>query len=491
MMTISDKRFLELYVFEEEDDAGELKQKLHDHFQTKGTKLLPFILKPTGRCEYDGNCGLNGVTGEFYRIKTQNAASPIYSVADTEETVRERLKDVYKMPTDDIERFISVFKDVMFENNTLSIADPSFFAFIPMKFFGKDYDEVQKVKKYRAGQPKIADYYVSIAELFTGDIDSPQKDIFCSVVSGCLQEDKGIGASKIKDKYFVFPFIKEMFAKDLTWLLNQKKSTIIEYLPSLLYFYACFSLMQTLVYINKKNWDYYPEKALPFYYMLSSETASKGHLAVKSGWSAVDRLPDSFLNKMSSYSQCLDILNSMFEEDEELLSYQDILKRFETIEFDEKAKAICENILDKYQTAKRYTLSGRRTETGILPDPIPTTVDSFNEFVDKLLNLCIALQSKDYPAMQSSLYQLVKIKLLEKRKEYKVLSLDEEMLVFLVALATKDERIRLDELYSRLERYGLIFSFQTKNVISECLLKLNLLDRKSDSGEAQYVRVVL
>ena len=93
--------------------------------------------------------------------------------------------------------------------------------------------------------------------------------------------------------------------------------------------------------------------------------------------------------------------------------------------------------------------------------------------------------------MKVALYSLVNIKLFEKRRDYSVLVLDEEMLLFLVAMIAKDDRLRMDDLYKRFREYGIEFSFQTKTAISDYLLKLNLLERKSDSGEAQYVRIIL
>jgi DNA phosphorothioation-dependent restriction protein DptG len=92
--------------------------------------------------------------------------------------------------------------------------------------------------------------------------------------------------------------------------------------------------------------------------------------------------------------------------------------------------------------------------------------------------------------MKVALYSLVGIKIFEKRRDYSVLVLDEELLLFLIAMIAKEERIRMEDLFKRFREYGIDFSFQTKNAISEFLLKLNLLERKSDSGEAQYVRVV-
>ena len=151
----------------------------------------------------------------------------------------------------------------------------------------------------------------------------------------------------------------------------------------------------------------------------------------------------------------------------------------------EEAKIDCETVLERYQTLKRKILDDRHTEKGTLPEEIPTNVEDYKGFVDKLLRLCKELQSKDYPRMKVALYSLVGIKLYEKRREHSVLTLDEEMLLFLVAMVTKGERIRMEDLYKRFQKYGIEFSFQTKNAISDYLMKLNLLERKSDSGEAK------
>ena len=84
--------------------------------------------------------------------------------------------------------------------------------------------------------------------------------------------------------------------------------------------------------------------------MLSSERASEGQAAVKKGWAASDHFPETFLNKMSAYAQTLDILNSMFEEEDELMTFQEIRKRFCKMNFDKEAKAACENVFLRYQT---------------------------------------------------------------------------------------------------------------------------------------------
>lgn len=135
-------------------------------------------------------------------------------------------------------------------------------------------------------------------------------------------------------------------------------------------------------------------------------------------------------------------------------------------------------------------LNERDTEPHPIADKKEININSYEEFVNLLLDRCLTYQSIDYPRMKVALYSLVSIKMFEKRRDYNVLVLDEEMLLFLVAMMAKEDRIRMEELYKRFHEYGIDFSFQTKNAISDYLLKLNLLERKSDSGGAQYVRVV-
>lgn len=491
MIGFSETNFLREYIKPKKDKkTGLVKNKLEDNFQTGKQKLLPFTLNPVSGSVYDGTCVLNGVAGEFYRIKTQSTIDPIYTAADTEETLRKELNNKFKMPADDIERFIKVFNDVMFENETLNVIDLSFFSFVPMKYFGKAYEKDKRVNKYKSGQPKIADYYASIAENIGVDFETKEKNLFCEVVNECLQKDS-FGGRRERDKYFILPFVKQQFSEDIKWLLKQNNNVIVKYLPLMLYFYASYSIMQTLLFLNKANWQYSIDKPRPVTYMLSSERASEGQAAVKRGWAASDHFPETFLNKISAYAQALDILNSMFEDEEELMTFHEILERFGKMEFDDDAKEICEKVLNTYQDFKYELLDDRDTEPHPIAGKVEVNINSFKEFVTLLLDRCQTYQSVDYPRMKVALYSLVNIKLFEKRRDYSVLVFDEEMLLFLVAMLAKNERIRMEDLFKRFREYGVEFSFQTKNAIGDYLLKLNLLERKSDSGEAQYVRVVL
>jgi len=491
MIGFTDQIFLREYIKSKKDKkTGELKAKFEDNFQTGKQKLLPFTLNPVSGSVYDGTCGLIGVAGEFYRLKTRSTIGPIYSAQEADKTLRKELKDKFKMPDDDIEHFISVFNDVMFENDTLNVIDLSFFAFVPMKYFDSIHKGVKGIDKYKSGQSKMAEYYASISDEMDVQLEANGKDLFCEVVNECLHKES-FGGRTERDKYFVLPFIKKQFANDLKWLLTQSNNVIVKYLPLILYFYASYSIMQTLLFMNKRNWERPIDRPISIAFMLSSERASESQPAVRKGWSAAEHFPETFLNKMSAYAQALDILNSMFENQDELLTFQEILARFKNMTFDDEAKSICENVLNTYQDFKYELLNGRDTEPHPIADKKEINVNSFEDFVNLLLDRCLTHQSIDYPRMKTALYSLVKIKLFEKRREHNVLVLDNEMLLLLVAMIAKDMRLRVDDLYKGFQQYGIDLSYQTQKAIGDFLQKLNLLERKSDSGEAQYVRVIL
>ena len=65
------------------------------------------------------------------------------------------------------------------------------------------------------------------------------------------------------------------------------------------------------------------------------------------------------------------------------------------------------------------------------------------------------------------------------------------MLLTITALCVKDDKMKLKDLFKEYEKRGLFFDKTSKFAVEELLTKLNYIDKKSDSGEAQYVRKFL
>ena len=79
-----------------------------------------------------------------------------------------------------------------------------------------------------------------------------------------------------------------------------------------------------------------------------------------------------------------------------------------------------------------------------------------------------------------------------RKKSGLTLNLTERDIIFLTKLAIQhDEKIRLNDLYKEYENRGIYLDSTSKGLLQEFFTKLNLIDKKSDSGDAQYVKRIL
>lgn len=72
-----------------------------------------------------------------------------------------------------------------------------------------------------------------------------------------------------------------------------------------------------------------------------------------------------------------------------------------------------------------------------------------------------------------------------------ILSLSQEHLLMLIAVSITEDRIELKQLWTELEKRGVWLDFHSKEEVVKVLDKLNYMEKKSDSGDAQYVKSIL
>lgn len=459
--------------------------KFIDNWQ-EGIKLLPFNSNPASAV--DKGCGLQGTTGEFFRIWTNDGTK---AIEDFEKSaiapISRYLSDDKKMQNDQVSEFSRMLKDIMFVNGNLNITDSSFLKYLPLVPNDEKMSDKDK-KKYNDGQRKLANYlYSMLPEGMEITASKDVQNLFTKILQEALSPfAKKENIEKAKD-YMILPFIKESFKDDLCWLLEQEEAVKVKYLPLFLHFYACYAVTQAIVNISPRKSKYYDiSKPAPFYFLLNSEKASVNHDAVVRGWSY--QIPKASLDKLFGKSQTLDILNSILGG--QVGFYPDIYQKLHETPFEENKEA-CEELLRLYQKEKREVFSNRTSEDGSI-DEIEISVNDYQSFVETLEQLCTGLQSPSYVSrMRKKVIDLLSVRFLQSRRGHFVLVLDNEMLTFLIALFTKGKKVKLDDMYKRFNGYGIHLNRYSRLAIEDYLLKLNLLDRKSDSGEAQYVRVVL
>lgn len=457
--------------------------KFIDNWQ-EGIKLLPFNSNPASA--YDKNCGLHGTTGEFFRLWYNDGTKPIEDFEKSAvEPVKEYLINQKQMPTTQVQEFVRMMRDIMFINGNLNITDSAFIKYMPL-VPNDERISIKDRKKYNDGQKKLANYLYSMLSdemQIYGHSETP--NLFSKILKEALTPFCGLSDDAKERDYIVLPYIKKSFEGDFCWMLEQEESVKIKYLHLLLHFYACYAVTQAIVRITTKT-KQSEDLPVPFYFILNSERASVNHDAVVRGWSY--QIPKSALDKLYGKSQALDILNSVLGGN--VGFYNNIYEKLIQTDFEDN-RELCNELLLKYQEEKREVFNRRKSESGSIEE-IQIDVHSYDEFISTLEHLCTGLQSPSYVSrMRKKVIDLLSVRFLQSRRGNFVLVLDNEMLTFLVALFTKSKKTKLEDLYKLFNNYGIYFNRGSRLAIEEYLLKLNLLDRKSDSGEAQYVTVIL
>lgn len=475
-------------------DLNDLKEryeqngKFVDRFR-ESIDILPFTSNPS-TSNFDNSCSLKGITGQFFRLCERSNCKPIQDYEnDLEKIVKQHLQN-NQLTTEKIAKFADIMQDLMNAQGTFIPIDSSFLKYIPLQ----TKPNTSTLSKYGDGQKKIAEYIFSMKD---PSIPLKPRDEKNNLFSKSIQQalsSKDFPSDGSRTVYYILPFIRKQFSADIQWFTSKEDYVILKYIDLFLYFYACYSIVQIIFKLNADKLDADLSHPEPFYFILSNESASQKRDVVTQGWSA--KMSKQYVEKLFGRLQCIDILNTLVKTNQEPVGlYADVIEELKKQKFDEQQKTLCKEILDYYKEKKVDLINSRETSKKISTADLPdTNVDSYESFVRTLEKLCKKLLSKEYEGkMLGRVNSLLKIRLLQVRqgRGSSVLVLDNELLTFLIAMVSKEERIKLKDLYQRFKEYGICFDLHTKQAIEDELLKLNILERKSDSGEAQYVHIIL
>lgn len=450
----------------------------------EGIKFLPFTSNPSNA--FDKKCSLQGVTGEYFRLWEGKSTQPIQDISVLNKNVESYLQS-NDMQKADIVSFCNIVKDVLFVDGNLNVTDSAFLKYLPYLPANCSLDgEIQK--KYQSGEIKMANYLFSMRndeEPYPSD--NAHKNLFVNVLREALKGNGLFASKKNTEKYYVLPFIKASFVNDFKWLMGQEDIVTCKYISLFFYFYACYGVVQSILSITRSNKEELQDSPIPIFFMLASEKASRNHEAVLSGWQSLFQKGD--LEHLYGEVQAVDIANSLL--DGNIGLYPELLATMGKTPFEENKKD-CEEILQNLRDDKVQMFSQRNSESADGYKEISLSVESYKDFLKALRHICVGMQSPSYASrIKKKVTDLLSIRFLQKRREYQVLVLDNEMLLFLIAMVTKNKKTKLEEMYKQLRAYGIYLNRGSRLLVEDYLLNLNLLDRKSDSGEAQYVKVVL
>ncbi|KGX87015.1 DNA phosphorothioation-dependent restriction protein DptG [Pontibacillus litoralis] len=439
------------------------KQKL-THVRNTKAMLLPFTSRATERAKFKN--GFSGVVGEFtrlllgYELKHEMDKS----------SINEKILKKVDVSQEDEPYFTRLINGFLFDNeNQMKIFHPHMMLYLPLS---KEKD----VK----GEKEIAHF---LKDLIGDDLQEIQsvleKDHHGHLITNLIIDHlDNLKDKETKKKYTSkLPHIADLLKEDLQFIVNHKEYFVENVNLFLAYYYFYYITQLTLKFNQMFNASYVNENKMV--YLLDWEGASKSRPSYKFGYQKIKHSSASLI----IHYDCQEHLNYIFGTSG--LCYPEFLDLYVNKPQNEQ-----EEIIDAIQCwikEYRYHLA--------LPN-----IEIPNTFKEVVVTLKDSLNEGFQLGTMQGVSSRFKIPIDEIGKKYflktrgslgYMLNLSQDLLLLLTAVSVKNERKPLKQVFQSLEERGVFLDRHSKEAVVALYDQLNLLDKKSDSGDAQYVKPIL
>ncbi len=434
------------------------------HSQCDKFKLFPFAAN-----EKTLVSDFNGVVGAFSRIisnkELKNEFNSTQFIEDIVDYVREFEGATSKESLKDIisSMFISNGSLVDFNIRTINYITST--------------NSEEKIARFIFSVLGSDELKLELGKYYDADIEN----ILYRLVLKALPELKEKETS-VENYCCYIPFIKELFIKDFKFLL-QNEDLFKKSLKRFIEFYYFFYISQLSIKLGQfEKADL--ENPDRVYFSLGWETISKNRTSYIGGWESLRIYVDSLF----SHAINLEFLNHHNLDIQ--LGYKQL---FEILD---------EN--DEYDIGELINMYIQRRQEGISwGDFKVKRKDSGNTAFDKVYELFEVIEhqfqgktstrSRANEAYRKWFIKFVQDNFGKRRGSLGYsLNLNEEDIIFLTKLCiNNNEKLKLGELFKEFEKRGVSFDRDSQMKIIQLYEKLNLLEKKSDSGDAQYVKSIL
>lgn len=466
------------------------KQAKHD--VGKALDLVPFLSKRTRKIR--GN--FNNVLGEYVRgicnlkldLSTLKKQDYSYYTTDRKEEVEEEqfiwhLVDQVKFNNeDDKYDFFRFLREYFFEKDAIKIIHPFLFNYI--KVSKKDKNEFSKYGEF------MNDVLIKDKEKFQ-DIfkNNDSDDILTELI--IAQKEVLKETETKKNKYdSLLPIIADLYREDILYLSNFK-DYFLKSFPLITHFYVFMYICQLVIKFksfSKANFD----SLDPLYFTLEWERLSRRRKAVNdlNSFKFIKNNLDNLFPHIHTLSQLshneANIKESKLSSTDNIkvLTYPQIKQLVEEGSLNQR-----KFLSDLHEWMKEYSNIFKKEFKEEYSPVFENIDDGMQELFDLINKGTSDDVSKKYGG---NLEDLGANEFIKSRGSIgQVLNITHEFLILLTAVSVKKDRIPLNQLFEEFEKRGVLLDRYSKNEVVFALDKLNLIDKKSDSGDAQYVKRIL
>lgn len=410
----------------------------------------------------------------YYQLAKQVSEKDFNSVMSRDKLF-ERLEEVVEVREDREKYLKNMIESVVFKEDELNLFHPQMLIYKTVD--EKKADEFAKFMRDTLFNEKSEN-------ILKEKLETEPINVFEQMVVKLLPEPEIIKAKNTDSYESIFKYIRDLFANDLEFIMSLKQDRIEKFFKLMGYYYFFYVSQAGLKFSQFFDADY--DTAEPIYFILDWEKGSRSRKGYTQGFKMIQ-------NKLSSlfaHANTLEILNTRLDGQKAIYSKYEDLVAGEEEEFVEDIEKFIEYYRKKVDFLRREDLD----------DDCKASYTKVQFAIKKLYNTINYQFIKDkssrkgpYDSYKNYFEEFVKLNLAKQRgSSGYMLNMTQDNLLFLTKLCLKDKsKLRLKDLWMEYEKRGIFFDQASKEAVVKLFDQLNILEKKSDSGDAQYVKSIL
>lgn len=293
-----------------------------------------------------------------------------------------------------------------------------------------------------------------------------------------LEYNKNPKSVREKQYTNTIPVLKSLFVSDFLFL-SKHKEYFINHFFQLIHYYTFQYVLQFLKKSQQFGKD--SEKELEsFHFTFDWETGIGGYREAVEDYQMIK----SNARNLFVHIHCLSHLSQTPNPSSELKSYNQLLKELKLLSVDEQVKEQ-EKLTDWIERYSELIYTAP-------PQELENNLDFRELFKILFTQLQTGMSNDVCEKYGKNIDNLGKNKFLKARgKHGYILSLKQDDFLMLSAVTVKERKKPLKEFFLQLERRGIVFDQYSKREAIKLLEQQNFIEKKSDSGDAQYVKPIL
>lgn len=438
-----------------------------DNNRHLGDKMLvPFKTKG------DGYEDFSGVIGEFSRLISEVGVKENLSADD----IKNRIKNKVQTNSDEeFEILYKIIQSLYFRENVLIPINTKSLAFIESNITQRQVAgylysiliEGSNIKEQYQSMSNMEDTNALEKCLFEVFEDAQKETLITSYHANCY-----------------LPYVKNVFLKDISVLLKDTDD-YRNNIQRLLAYYYMFYINQLVVKLSLFDKSKRDERQNIFM-TLNWERISKVRPGYEYGWKKVK----NSLSHIFSHSIVIKLLS--YNIDEKHYDYLGLFNRFNGTDEDDSVAQEIRGINDRYEAWIPMDYSRCNHVKPNSTCKVLNEARRLFETIDyQFLN---GDRISHYRGFYKQYIEFVQKNFGKRRGTlgYTVGVSENDIIMFSkIILKLYGGKIKLSILFEQFEERGLLFDRDSKRKIVELFEKMNYLEKRSDSGDAQYVKEVL